>query len=78
MLYLSKNSMFKLKCSHGNHIHNFENIYCAHDYFGSKYPVVRVVTLFIVQSMHVHVWKVTCKYKKFIFEAKGNAHFLFT
>jgi len=50
--------MFKLKYSHGNHIYNFENIYCAHDYFGSKYPAIKAVTLFIVQSMHVYVWKV--------------------
>ena len=48
MLYLSKNSIFRLKYSHGNHVHNFENTYCVHDYFGSRSPVVRAVTLFTV------------------------------
>ena len=58
MFYLSKNSMFKLKYGHGNHINSFENIHCVYDYFSSKYPAVKAVTLFMVQSMHICVWKV--------------------
>ena len=48
MLYLSKNSIFNLKYSHGNHIHDFENTYYVHDYFGSKHPAIKDVTLFTV------------------------------
>ena len=58
MLYLSKNSKFKLKYGHGNHIHSFENTYCVYDCFSSKYLAVKVVTLFVIQSMHIYVWKV--------------------
>ena len=62
MLHLSKNSIFKLKYSYGNHIHNFASICCAYDYFGSEYPAIRAVTLFTVYSVCVYAWKVILEY----------------
>ena len=81
MLHLSKNSMFKLKYSHENHIYSFENICCAYDHFGSKHPTVEAVTSFIVQNMHDYVKKQyysACKYKKFISEAKSDASYSYS
>ena len=61
MLHLSKNSMFKLKYSHENHIYSFENICCAYDHFGSKHPTVEAVTSFIVYFFENEDY---CYYKK--------------